>query len=284
MAAMSDTSPSFLVFDSGIGGLSIAREIRARIPASRLFYVADNAIFPYGNQEESVLVQRLLDLLPGLERYARPDIIVIACNTASTVVLEPLRQQTRTPVIGVVPAIKPAAQQSRRQHIGLLATPGTVKRRYVQNLIDSFASQCEVTKVGSAELVQEAENKLRGLPVDHSVVARVLAPFNPPHPTPDIIVLGCTHFPLLREELARHLLPGTHLIDSGDAIARRAESLLQTLPATAPANRLPSDEFLFTADTPAARKMAESLHLHGFPVVHLTDGDLRQFAQKHSAT
>lgn len=277
-AVMPTPQPTFLLFDSGIGGLSIANEIRARIPHCRLLYVADNAIFPYGIQEEGVLINRLLTLLPQLEPYARPDIIVIACNTASTVVLEPLRQQTHIPIIGVVPAIKPAGQQSQRHHIGLLATPGTVKRRYVQNLIDSFASHCQVTRVGSAELVQEAENKLRGLPVDHGVIRQILAPFNPPHPAPDIIVLGCTHFPFLREEIQQHLPEDTRLIDSGEAIARRAISLLQGV--TPSPTTLDANEFIFTADTPAARKLAETLHLHGFAKVHLLDNGISEFTQK----
>lgn len=279
---MPDILPTILIFDSGIGGLSIADEIRTRIQLCRLFYVADNAIFPYGIQEESVLINRLLELLPYLEQYARPDLIVIACNTASTVVLEPLRLQTRTPIIGVVPAIKPAAQHSVNHHIGLLATPGTVKRQYVQNLIDSFASHCQVTKVGSAELVHEAENKLRGLPVDLNVIARTLAPFNPPNATPDIIVLGCTHFPFLREEIQQHLPQGTRLIDSGEAIARRAVSLLQSIAPSL--TQLDANEFLFTADTPSARKMAETLHLHGFAKVHLVANGITDFTQKHSAT
>ncbi|MEZ5509523.1 MAG: glutamate racemase [Gammaproteobacteria bacterium] len=279
---MTDILPTLLIFDSGIGGLSIADEIRARIPVSRIFYVADNAIFPYGIQEESVLIQRLLDLLPFLEVYARPDLIVIACNTASTVVLEPLRQQTRTPIIGVVPAIKPAAQLSQNQHIGLLATAGTVKRQYVQKLIDSFASHCTVTKVGSSELVHEAENKLRGLPVDDAVIAQALAPFGTAQPTPDVVVLGCTHFPFLRDEITRHLPPGTRLIDSGEAIARRAVSLLQDI--TPSPTTLSDNEFLFTADTTAARKMAETLHLHGFARVHLGTNSITEKPQKHGAT
>ena len=279
---MSDSRPTFLLFDSGIGGLSVADEIRARVPRCRLFYVADNAIFPYGIQQEDVLINRLLELLPVLEPYARPDIIVIACNTASTVVLEPLRRQTSIPIIGVVPAIKPAAEQSQRHHIGLLATPGTAKRQYVQNLIDSFASHCQVTKVGSGELVEEAENKLRGLPVDHSVIRQALMPFNPPNPTPDIIVLGCTHFPFLREEIRQHLPDGTRLIDSGEAIARRAITLLQNIVPTP--TTLDANEFIFTADTPAARKLAESLHLHGFAKVHLIANGITEFTQKHSET
>ena len=279
---MPDTLPTFLIFDSGIGGLSIADQIRTRIPLSRLFYVADNAIFPYGIQEEGVLIRRLLDLLPYLEQYARPDIIVIACNTASTVVLEPLRQQTRTPIIGVVPAIKPAAQQSQTHRIGLLATPGTIKRQYVQNLIDSFASHCDVIKVGSAELVHQAENKLRGLPVDEVAIASALAPFNVPGNEPDVVVLGCTHFPFLKVEIQHNLPQHTRLIDSGEAIARRAVALMQEIvpsPTT-----LSDNEFLFTADTANARKMAETLHLHGFANVHLIANDITEITQKRSAT
>ena len=166
--------------------------------------------------------------------------------------------------------------------LGLLATPGTVKRQYVQNLIDSFASHCKVTKVGSAELVHEAENKLRGLPVDEQVIAQALAPFNVPDDAPDTIVLGCTHFPFLREEILRHLPASTRLIDSGEAIARRAVALMQDI-APSPTT-LNDNEFLFTADTAGARKMAETLHLHGFPQVHVVANGITEFTQKRSAT
>lgn len=278
--------PTLLVFDSGIGGLSIADEIRRALPACRLVYVADNAIFPYGTQEESVLVNRLLQLLPTLEQYARPDLIVIACNTASTVVLEPLRAQTTTPIIGVVPAIKPAAQLSQNRSIGLLATPGTVKRQYVQRLIDEFAQGCAVIKTGSAELVHQAENKLRGLPVDETLIAREVAPLVNQENPPDVVILGCTHFPFLREEISRALPVGTRLIDSGDAIARRAQFLLhdwQPSAATLPTT-LTDNEFLFTADTEPARQLANLLHLHGFARVRTLDQCVAEVAQKHSAT
>lgn len=282
MHAMPTTIPTLLLFDSGIGGLSIADEIRRRIPACRLFYVADNAIFPYGIQEESVLIQRLLELLPHLEQHARPDLIVIACNTASTVVLDPLRAQTTTPIIGVVPAIKPAGQLSRNQCIGLLATPGTIKRAYVQRLIDNFASHVQVIKVGSAELVHQAENKLRGFPLDTAAISRELAPFREAEPTPDVIVLGCTHFPFLRREILDCLPDGIQLIDSGEAIARRAVSLLDGI--TPSATHLNENEFLFTAASENAVKLAELLHLHGFTQVRMIANSITELTQKHSAT
>lgn len=283
---MSTPTPTLLVFDSGVGGISVADEIRRALPHCRLFYVADNAIFPYGTQEESVLVNRLLELLPHLEQYAHPDIIVIACNTASTVVLEPLRAQTRTPIIGVVPAIKPAAQLTASGTIALLATPGTVKRQYVQRLIEEFAPHCQVIKVGSAELVHQAENKLRGLPVDEELIARELAPLLTGQTPPDTVVLGCTHFPLLSEEIRRALPAGIRLIDSGDAIARRARFLLQDWhpPVTSRPTTLNDNEFLFTADTEQARQMAKRLHLHGFDKVRLIANGITELAQKNSAT
>lgn len=275
------TAPTLLVFDSGIGGLSIVDEIRRTLPNCRIVYVADNAVFPYGTQEESVLVNRLLHLLPHLERHAHPDLIIIACNTASTVVLEPLRAQTRTPIIGVVPAIKPAAQLTRNGVIGLLATPGTVKRHYVQRLIDEFAPHCTVLRVGSPELVHQAENKLRGRPVDLAVVAQETRPLLAGPTAPDIVILGCTHFPFLREEIQQTLPPTTRLIDSGAAIARRAGFLLQNWQPTT--TGFPPDttsEFLFTADTPQAHSLAEWLHLHGFTRMHTLDPSVAALAQK----
>ncbi|CBL46785.1 Glutamate racemase [gamma proteobacterium HdN1] len=268
MSALTAPPASVILFDSGIGGLSVAREIRAAMPGLDINYVADNRIFPYGLQKESVLIERVCALMPILEARYSPGAIVIACNSASTVVLDALRTQTQVPVIGVVPAIKPAAAQSQRRVIGLLATPGTIQRSYTRRLIDQFANDCTVLLVGSSALVSLAENKLRGIPIDLQEVSNIVAPFCHAETPPDIVVLGCTHFPFLREELMQVLPENTRLIDSGEAIARRTRHILeaQGLEAQGAAflERVPTLHFFFTEETDSAHELAPALLSLGY--------------------
>ncbi len=219
-------SPRILVFDSGVGGLSVLAEIRRRLPACELIYASDNAAFPYGLKSEAELVARVDAVLHALLETHPADIIVVACNTASTLTLPHIRSHFSQPIVGVVPAIKPAAARSRSRVIGLLATPATVARPYTQALIDEHAGDCRVIRVGSSDLVRMAEARLRGQPPAPDALADILAPFTAPDAEGlDTLVLACTHFPLLRAAL-EPLLPGVDLIDSGEAIARRVEYLL----------------------------------------------------------
>ncbi|OXY81477.1 glutamate racemase [Oceanimonas doudoroffii] len=223
---------NILIFDSGMGGLSVYREVRRSLPTHQYFYLFDNACFPYGELGETRLVERVLELLTNFVPKHDIDIVVIACNTASTHVLPALRERLHIPVVGVVPAIKPAAEYCRLHgftHIGLLATPGTVSRSYTAELVQSFAADMQVSMLGTTELVKMAEDKLAGLPVDMTRLARVLAPWRSDD-GPSALVLGCTHFPLLAQELSQ-CLPGVQLVDSGQAIARRVASLLLQAPA-----------------------------------------------------
>jgi glutamate racemase len=219
-------TPRILVFDSGVGGLSILAEIRQRLPACQFIYASDNAAFPYGVKSEAELVARVDQVLHALLARHPADILVMACNTASTLTLPHIRSRFSQPIVGVVPAIKPAAARSRSKVIGLLATPATIARPYTQALIDEHAAQCQVIRVGSSDLVRMAEACLRGQTPDPEALAHILAPFKAPEAQKlDTLVLACTHFPLLRQFLAP-LLPGVDLVDSGEAIARRVEYLL----------------------------------------------------------
>ena len=228
---MSHAAPRALIFDSGLGGLTVAQKIRELTPQLELIYYADNAFFPYGNRPEQELLARVLEQLLKLsERYC-PDIIVLACNTASTLVLPQLRSRIKTPIVGVVPAVKPAASVSESGVIGLLATPGTVLRQYTSELIEQFANHCEIVSVGSEELATLAEAKLLGHAASISHIKGILAPFQQ-HPRAsdiDTVVLACTHFPLLVPELQRAYGRPIHWLDSGQAIARRVKQLLQPL-------------------------------------------------------
>jgi len=212
-----------LVFDSGVGGLSVLSEIRRRLPCCEFIYACDNGAFPYGVKEENELVLRVDAVLKALIAQISPDIVVIACNTASTVALPHIRAHFSKPVIGVVPAIKPAALASSSRVIGLLATPATIARPYTRNLIEEFAADCSVIPVGSSDLVSMAEAKLRGVTPSIPDLARIIAPIFTDERT-DTVVLACTHFPLLKSELALAAPRQVQWIDSGEAIARRVAS------------------------------------------------------------
>jgi len=216
-----------LVFDSGVGGLSVYDEIRNLLPDLHYLYAFDNAAFPYGEKSEEFIVERVVAIVEAVTRRYPLALVVIACNSASTVTLPALRERFAFPVVGVVPAIKPAARLTRNGIVGLLATRGTVRRSYTRELVARFASECKTEMLGSAELVELAEAKLHGKPVAIEEVKRILQPWLRMKEPPDTVVLGCTHFPLISEELQQVLPEGTRLIDSGAAIARRTVWLLE---------------------------------------------------------
>ncbi|WP_299810822.1 glutamate racemase [uncultured Shewanella sp.] len=213
-----------LIFDSGIGGLSIFDEIRKVLPDQDCCYLFDNARLPYGELEESVLIQGCVELICEQANKIDASLVVVACNSASTLVLPGLRERLSIPIVGVVPAIKPAAALSSARHIGLLATPGTIKRSYTRELIEQFADGCKVELFGSSELVMLAEAKLAGDGVDLIKLRAQLEPIR--QSNLDTLVLGCTHFPILADEMQRILGDGVKLLDSGVAIAQRVVFLL----------------------------------------------------------
>ncbi len=214
-----------LFFDSGVGGLSVYQEVEKLLPQGQFFYCLDNAAFPYSEKSERLITQRVLALCQQINAQAPLDLIVIACNTASTVVLPTLREHFTCPIVGTVPAIKPAARLSSQQHLALIATKGTVQRTYVASLIEKFAQNCQVEKFGSTLLVEMAEQKLQGYPVDKAQLNAHLAPLKALKSL-DTVVLGCTHFPFLREELQQALPQVENFVDSGKAIAQRVLNLL----------------------------------------------------------
>lgn len=238
-------SPAILVFDSGLGGLTVLREITTARPDAAYTYVADDAFFPYGRHEESAIIARVVPLIGDLIERHTPDLVVIACNTASTLVMDHLRKAYSVPFVGTVPAIKPACASSKTKRVSVLGTRGTVKREYTKKLIADFAHDCEVTLVGAGNLATLAEAALRGESVSDDAVLTEIAPcFVEGSPRTDTVVLACTHYPLLLEQI-RRIAPWTvDWIDPSPAIARRVESLLdksesENIPAPA--------KFLFTS-------------------------------------
>jgi glutamate racemase len=221
-----------LLFDSGVGGLSVLAPIRALMPALDIVYVADNAGFPYGTKSEGEIAARVPALLGRLVERYRPRLAVIACNTASTIALASVRAALDLPVVGTVPAIKPAAEASKSRVIGVLGTQATVRQAYVDRLSAEFAGDSVVLRHGSARLVQIAEDKLRGLAVSLDEVAGELDGLSGQKHglLMDRVVLACTHFPLLQDELAaaaRIMGLGDLGFDhGGPGIARRVRVLL----------------------------------------------------------
>lgn len=234
-----------LVLDSGVGGLSVAKAIRDAMPELAIVYLADNAWFPYGRRSEGELTGRLLHLVEEAFEAYPCNAAVIACNTASTVVLDALRARFSKPIVGVVPPIKTAGEVSKTRVIGLLATEATVARPYVKKLVAQFAADCKLVSIGSARLAEIAEEKLRGHPVDLDSMRDILAPFfEDEEAKVDTVVLGCTHYPLLLDELKLVSPPDVQWLDSSPAIARRLEHVLEDSPSSP---GLLSDHVLYTA-------------------------------------
>lgn len=226
--AMTDSRP-LLLFDSGVGGLSVLAGVRAALPNAPIVYVADNGGFPYGTKTEAEISARVPALLGRLAERCRPRLIVIACNTASTIALTGVRAALDLPVVGTVPAIKPAAEQSRTRVIGVLGTNATVRQPYIDNLSEQFASDCLVLRHGSAALVQLAESSLRGELTDDKAYADALAGLFDQQcgDKMDMVVLACTHFPLVVDRLAAVAPHPLGFVDGAKGIARRVGYLMR---------------------------------------------------------
>lgn len=216
-----------VIYDSGVGGLTIWEAVRRQCPTLHTVFVSDNQAFPYGTKSDGELLDRIHRVVRSIAQSCAPDVLVVACNTASTVALPSLRAEFEFPIVGVVPAIKPAAAVTKTGKIALLATPATVQRAYTQQLITEFAHNIDVLKIGSSRLVELAEAKLRGAKVSDADLVPILSPIDN-HSEIDVIVLACTHFPLLADEITRYFHARNRsitLVDSADAIARRVASL-----------------------------------------------------------
>lgn len=248
---MTDAPKPILVFDSGIGGLTVLRELRVLMPERNFVYVADDAGFPYGNWAEPDLRTRVVNLFGRLIEEYRPEISVIACNTAFTLVGSDLRAAYKDHTfVGTVPAIKPAAERTRSGLISVLATPGTVKRAYTRDLIQSFASQCHVRLVGSENLARMAEAYIRGESVtDAEVTAEIGQCFyEQDGRKTDIVVLACTHYPFMGNVFRRLAPWPVDWIDPAEAIARQARRLVPRDDSLQPEHH--SDRAILTSGKP----------------------------------
>ncbi len=222
------TSRPLLVFDSGVGGLSVLKEIRAQLPDAPIVYAADSAGYPYGTRSAAEIAARVPALLGRLAERYNPALIVIACNTASTIALDAVRAALDLPIVGTVPAIKPAAALSKTRVIGVLGTEATIVQPYVDRLATEFAADCAVVRHGSAALVELAEAKLRGTSGDPADYRRVLEGLlsRPDGDRIDTVVLACTHFPLVVDELAAAAPRALTFVDGNAGIARQTARLV----------------------------------------------------------
>lgn len=212
-----------LIFDSGIGGLSVLAAIQAALPNAPIIYAADYAGLPYGTKSEAEIAARVPALLGRLVERYRPRLVAIACNTACTIALSHVRAALNVPVVGTVPAVKPASILTKTGVIGLLGTQATIRQPYVDNLEAEFANGMILLRHAAPELVHAAEAKLRGAAVDENVFVRAIEGLTrqPCGQNMDTIILGCTHFPLVRQELAKFAAAGMQFADGAAGIARR---------------------------------------------------------------
>ncbi len=253
-----------LVFDSGIGGLTVLREARLLMPERGFIYVSDDAGFPYGRWEEAPLKARIIDVFRDLlERYD-PEAVIVACNTAFTLVGAELRDAfPAMRFIGTVPAIKPAAERTRSGLVSVLATPGTVKRAYTRDLIQSFASQCHVRLVGSENLARMAEAYIRGETLDDAAVLAEIAPcfVEKEGARTDIVVLACTHYPFLANVFRRLAPWPVDWLDPAEAIARQARRLVPLVEGAEHPDEF--DFAVFTSGSPdfATRRLMQGMGL-----------------------
>ena len=259
---MAEAGP-VLVFDSGIGGLSVLRAIRDALPDGRFVYVADDAAFPYGDWEEPALRDHIVVLMGRLIEAHGPAAVVIACNTASTLVLPPLRERFSIPFVGTVPAIKPAAEQTKSGVIAVLATPGTMKRDYTRELIRSFAGDCHVRLVGAPDLARLAETRMRGEAISADAVRSQIAPcfVETEGKRTDIVVLACTHYPFLADMMADLAPWPVTWLDPAPAITRR---LVSVFDRTKSASGGASTAYFTSGSTPPS-SLARLLEAHGVP-------------------
>ena len=231
-------------------------------PDADFVYIADDAGFPYGALDERALVARVVDLIGAMIETHKPDLVVIACNTASTIVLPELRRRFSVPFVGTVPAIKPACAGSRTRRVSVLGTEATVKREYTRALIRDYAGDCDVVLVGAKELAAYAEAELLGAPAsDTAIRAEIAACFRDDGKATDTIVLACTHYPLLTDRFKVNAPWPVDWLDPAPAIARRVTDLMRDKP---PGDPPPSPKIVFTSGRTPSPPLAAALSRFGF--------------------
>lgn len=261
MGKSADPNAPILLFDSGIGGLSVLGALRQHLPEAPVIYAADNAGIPYGTKTEAEVAARAAGLLGRMTERLHPRLVCIACNTASTIALDMVRDVLEIPIVGTVPAIKPAAAMTQTGTIGLLGTEATIRQGYVDRLEAKFATGKTLLRLAAPQLVAAAEAQLRGIPVRQETLDAVAAQMRAMRggESVDTVVLACTHFPLLEAGLARAFGPGISFVHGADGIARQIAFLTQGQQF----ERTASDVALFTRDDADLGRLAPELSRYG---------------------
>jgi glutamate racemase len=261
---MTNVKPAtILVFDSGVGGLTVFREIKAALSGAAYVYIADDAGFPYGDKPEAALIERILKVIGAAIAQHAPDLVVIACNTASTLALVHLRAKFSVPFVGTVPAIKPACAQSKARRVAVLGTKATVSLEYTRALIREFSAGCDVGLVGSSHLATYAEAELAGTPVADDAIKAEIAPcfIDADGRRTDTVVLACTHYPLLTARFRAVAPWPVEWLDPAPAIARRVVDLIGPRPQS---NAPVPARMIFTSGRAPAPALARMLAGFGF--------------------
>ena len=229
-----------LVFDSGVGGVGIARELRQEMPGAGITYLMDNAGFPYGGRTDADVLARVLEVVAAGIAGVRPDVVVIACNTASTLALAALRARHAVPFVGCVPPVKAAAAVSRTRTIGMLGTPATVRGPYLRALAEQHAPDCRVLIHGAARLASLAEARFAGEPVAAEAVCAEVAPLLAQAGSAelDAVALGCTHYAWLLAELRDCVPAHVAWLDPAGPVARQTSRVAERVSASAELGRL----------------------------------------------
>lgn len=210
--------PVIVMFDSGIGGIYIYKKIKKIFPYINYIYIFDNAAFPYSEKKEKFIINRVLKIINRINHLKMISLLIIACNTAGTIVLPYLRKKFLFPVIGVVPEIKSAVNITSNKIIGLLATHGTIARLYTKRLIEKFKDTCTINMIGSTELVELVEKKILGIYISIQKIKNIIEPWLSMKNYPDTIILGCTHFLFLKKELKKFFSKKIVFVDSSHSI------------------------------------------------------------------
>ncbi|MBW8753037.1 MAG: glutamate racemase [Sphingomonadales bacterium] len=264
---MTEPSAPILLFDSGVGGLSVLAELRELLPEAPVIYAADNAGRPYGAKTEAQIAARVAGLLGRMTERFRPRLVCIACNTASTIALGMVREVLEVPIVGTVPAIKPAAALTRTGTIGLLGTEATIRQGYVDRLEAEFAQGKHLLRHGAPELVEAAEARLCGEAIDPAVFARAAAGLRGQAggAAIDTVVLACTHFPLVEAELAQAFGPDVRFVHGAEGIARRIAHLTEGQPFA----RSAADLALFTCAGEDVTQLVPTLSHYGLQRIEI---------------
>lgn len=244
------------IFDSGIGGLSILREIRVLLPNESIIYLADSKNCPYGGKTKNKVYMLAKERLAYL-LDCDVKIIVIACNTVTVSCIDELRKDfPKVPIVGIVPVIKRAAELSKKRKIGVLSTSTTSKSEYQARLIHQYASFCEVVSIGTDDLVPFIEKGAVDSFEFDQVLKKTLAPFT--NMSIDTLALGCSHFPLIRDKIEDILGKGVLVLDSGGAVARHVQRVLLQENILSDTNTH-SIEYLTTGDIENFKKLVKGV-------------------------